>query len=296
MAKGSDTGRRLAVAAVAIPVGVAAIYAGRWVLGVLLALVVAIGVHEFAALSKKRGVRPFTVLGMAGAVLLIGLAAWTPQPEELAPRAMALLVALTLVLLATAVFRRGAEGRPLAAVSSTLTAVLYVAGTLVFALLIRHSGDSRAFAGAVNPTPWEGTALLLLPLLVTWVGDSMAYFGGRRWGKSKLAPTVSPNKTVFGGVAGLAGSTVVGGLWGGLVLSQLAEAAVPAMVAAGMGLVLGALAQVGDLAESVLKREAGVKDSGKLLPGHGGILDRFDALFFTIPAAYALYGLWEFAT
>lgn len=293
MAPKSELGSRLAVAGVGIPLVAGLIYLGGWVLAGLLALIAVLGMREFAHLAVQKGVRLFTTAGVVTAILLVASAAWEPYGPGHAVRSWLLLVVFTLTLLIAAVFWRGSENHPLAAVSATVMGVVYLAGTLTFALLIRHFGDSRAFAGAADPPAWEGTVMLVFPMFVTWFGDSVAYFCGKRFGRAKLAPKVSPNKTVVGAVTGLAGAMLAGGVWGAVALSRTTTLPVPWWAAMGMGLVLGALAQVGDLAESVLKREAGVKDSGQLLPGHGGVLDRFDALYFTIPASYALYVLWE---
>ena len=293
MAPKSELGSRLAVAGVGIPLVAGLIYMGGWVLAGLMALVAVLGMREFAHLAAQRDVQVFTTAGVLAGLLLVASAAWEPNGMAHAARSWSLLVALTLTLLIAAVFLRSSESQPLAAVSATVMGVVYLAGTLTFALLIRHFGDTRAFAGAANPPAWEGTVLLVFPMLVTWFGDSVAYFCGKRFGKAKLAPKVSPNKTVLGAVTGLAGAMLAGGVWGAVALSRTSSLPVPWWAAVIMGLALGALAQVGDLAESVLKREAGVKDSGQLLPGHGGVLDRFDALYFTIPAAYALFVLWE---
>jgi phosphatidate cytidylyltransferase len=132
------------------------------------------------------------------------------------------------------------------------------------------------------------------PIAVTWVGDSLAYFMGTHFGKRKLIPPVSPGKTVVGGVAGLVGSVLVGALAGWVFLDFHPQVALSVILGAAMGLILGVAAQVGDLAESVTKREAGVKDSGNLLPGHGGVLDRFDGLIFNLPLAYLLIHLVGF--
>ncbi|WP_124727552.1 phosphatidate cytidylyltransferase [Staphylospora marina] len=133
------------------------------------------------------------------------------------------------------------------------------------------------FAGMMK-TIWEpnGLALSLLVILITWFNDSGAYFVGRKWGKRKLWPEISPNKTVEGSAAGLVF---------GLVASLFVFGVFPALGnwvdALWKGLLIAAAGQLGDLIESAWKRSAGVKDSGSILPGHGGVLDRFDSLLFT---------------
>ena len=136
--------------------------------------------------------------------------------------------------------------------------------------------------------------MVVFPMAVAWLGDTAAYFVGSLYGKRKLIPSVSPGKTIEGGLAGLACAILVGGVMGWFPLEFHADNGLSALIGGSLGLVLGIGAQLGDLAESVMKREAGVKDSGDFFPGHGGILDRFDALIFTIPMAYVLISLFWF--
>ena len=120
------------------------------------------------------------------------------------------------------------------------------------------------------------------------MGDTFAYGVGSRWGRAKLIETVSPNKTVVGAVAGLLGSVLAGGIYARLWLSEVPGFALSWPVGAALSVPIAIAGQVGDLAESVIKRDAGVKDSSHLMPGHGGVLDRLDAIFFTVPLTYAL--------
>src|SRR5690606_36087730 len=128
--------------------------------------------------------------------------------------------------------------------------------------------------------------LLAMPIALTWLGDTFAYFGGRAWGKRKLIPSVSPGKTIAGALSSVAGTMVMGALYAWLIFGLWLGVDYPLLLGALAGVIVSITAQIGDLAESLLKREAGVKDSGALLPGHGGVLDRFDALFFTLPLMY----------
>ena len=274
------------VAVVGVPLFVLVLYLGGWYLGALVALVAAQATRELFGLASAVGVRPVGWLGVVASAGTALLAAYEPDFAEWGARVLVLLLLVGLVS-SGVLLRRSGEHPFLASACATVVAPLYIGATLSFALLIRHIPEAR---GASAELPWEGTMLVLLALGVVWVGDSAAYFVGRAVGRRRLAPRVSPGKTVEGAVAGLVAATATGALMG-LALQDLATAPVSPAAGAWMGLVLGAAAQFGDLAESLLKRDAGVKDSGTLLPGHGGVLDRFDAAFFTLPVAYALLQL-----
>src|SRR5262249_7156803 len=127
---------------------------------------------------------------------------------------------------------------------------------------------------------WLRRELVLTLFAIIWLGDSCAYYVGRTIGRRALAPTISPKKTVEGAIAGLAGSVITGLVVGIMFLGES-----PAKMAAA-SLITAAVGQVGDLAESALKRSAGVKDSSSLLPGHGGMLDRLDSVIFAAPVFY----------
>lgn len=273
-----NLGSRVAVAAVGVPVVLGVVWIGGWPLGVLTAAVAALGTAEFYGMARARGGAPFQLLGVSASAGSVLLATGLPSVREAAAGGATLLLAVLLLSLGASVWLRGSKGSPLAAVSVTLTGVLYVGFTLAFVPLLRGSGDGNA------------ATLLLLPLLATWVGDSAAYFVGRAWGRRRLAPDASPNKTVLGAIAGLAGSAATAALVAWWALRTMEGWALSVVAAAAVGLLIGAAGQVGDLVESVLKREACIKDSGTLLRGHGGVLDRVDALLFAVPVAWFLFG------
>jgi phosphatidate cytidylyltransferase len=277
-----DLTKRVAVAAIGIPLALIIIRAGGWALALLLAAIAAGAAAELFRMAARCGIRPLVVPGLLLAVLPVLAAAWLGDPLHAAAWAWALLVGGTLATAAIAIFQRGVAGGPLGATAVTVFGALFTGGTLAHAVLLRGM-ELRAPAPA-----WAGAVLLLLPLVLTWTSDTAAYFGGRTLGRRKLMPAVSPAKTVEGAVSGVIGTILVGALFGLLVLERWLG--VPGGFVAGLvvGSVASPVAQVGDLAESLLKREAGVKDSGTLLPGHGGLLDRFDSLFFTIPVTYWL--------
>ena len=239
---------RIASALVLAPVTLAAVWAGgRWVLALVLLGAAVMG-WEWAGLAARSrrfgaltGLIPMTVIAAPAALALSGSAG------------IACLVAAAGALLVLVAARRKRE--PLWAAGGTLWIAL---GTVAFLGL------------AVIPEKVHETVLWLLAIV--WANDIAAYGAGRGIGGPKLAPRLSPNKTWAGFVGGVAASGIVGGLVG-----WAAGATSPAVLA-GLSLVLGAVAQLGDLAESWAKRHFGVKDAGRLIPGHGGLLDRVDGL------------------
>lgn len=279
-----DLSRRVAVAGVGIPLGVGIMYMGGWILAGVVILLSIVGTLEVYRLALERGWRPFRWAGVTATVLLIVAAARAGSFVEWAPWALGLLLLLAFGSLAGAVFRRGPGGDPLLAAGTTVLGVAYAGVPLAFAIFLRELPG-----GPASGPGWTGAYLAMFPLVVTWLGDSSAYFTGKRLGNRKLLPSVSPKKTVEGGLGGLLGSTLGAMAFAALFLGPGDPTVLPLTAAALLGAVIGAVAQVGDLAESVLKREAGVKDSGTILPGHGGVLDRFDAIYFTLPLSYAAF-------
>ncbi|HYR08615.1 MAG TPA: phosphatidate cytidylyltransferase [Longimicrobium sp.] len=282
---GSETLTRVAVAAVGIPVAVFAVYRGRWVLAAFLGVVAALVAHELCRLAALKGARPLALVsaaGAAGIVTVYGLTPWTGPTNGYATL---ILSVLTLVACTAAIWTRGVAGAPLLSVAVTVFAVVY-ASLLKYAVFIRHLPCDEARPPVCSLQALEGTLLVLGPVALTWVSDSAAYFGGRMWGKRKLIPSVSPGKTVAGAVSAVVGATLAGAAYAALVQPHLAYYRPTLVQGALLGLVVSVVAQVGDLAESLFKRDAGAKDSGTLFPGHGGALDRFDSLLFTLPVGY----------
>ena len=276
--------RRIIFAAVAIPLAVAIAYVGGLAFAALIAVAAVLGAREIFDFGAAQGLAPLRVLGYAAAVLVpLATVMWVGAPDRWGwPW---LLYGAAVWLLACMVWAawRGPAARPLGSVAVTVFGVAYAAALPAFAIVLRQ----RLGTGA-RDEPVAGTMLLCFPLVLTWIGDTVAMAGGKLVGGPKLAPRLSPNKTWAGAVGGLGGTLLAAAAFSAWVFPR-GNVPVPMAWALVMGFVIAVAGQVGDLAESVLKREIGVKDSSALIPGHGGVLDRFDALYFVLPVTAVLY-------
>jgi phosphatidate cytidylyltransferase len=276
--------RRVGFAVVAIPLALLLVWYGGLPLVLLLVAAAALATRELFDLAERQQIRPARVLGLvsAAAISPIAYAAIAlPGTRVVIDAAWPYAAAIWLIAILTwALLTRAPTDRPLAAVGVTVLAVAYAGALPAFLLDMRHHGHGLR--------SWAGAWLVFFPLVVTWVCDTAAMFGGRAFGGAKLAPTVSPGKTRSGSLAGVVGSLAVAPVFGAAVFPRVGVD-VPLWQLLVVAAVLGVIGQIGDLAESLFKREAGVKDSSHLIPGHGGVLDRLDSLYFVIPAAAAMY-------
>ena len=238
-----------------------------WFLG-LVAAIVAVAVIEFYNLAGKKGSTPFRVTGVAGALALVAGLYWAGLAGAggvLAAVAVAVMVAALLAGTENALHRA----------ASTFLGVGYVAFLLGFLLLVRQLPQQ---AGVAYGT--AGTWLVML-FLVIWICDTAAYLFGSRFGRHKLYAEVSPGKTVEGAVAGVVFALL--SAWGFHLWFVEGLRLVDSLA---IGLICGVVGQGSDLVESLFKRDAGVKDSSHLVPGHGGILDRFDSEILVAPVVF----------
>jgi phosphatidate cytidylyltransferase len=273
----------VAVAALGIPLAILVLYLGGWVMAAVLGAIAAGGAAELYRMAGERDARAFVATGAGLAAALVLVVSARPVAAEAGRWLWLVAFAATLVLTTAAIWARGVGGGPLRAVAVTVFGAVFIGGAFSYMVLLRHLDTA---AGQPSPSAWHGAALVAFPITLAWIGDSCAYFGGRAWGRRKLIPAVSPGKTVEGAVANVVGTVLVGAVYGWLVFQEWLGLPIGALAGAAGGLLVSPAAQIGDLVESLLKREAGVKDSGRLLPGHGGILDRFDSLLFAVPVAY----------
>tara|TARA_Y100001934_G_scaffold76046_2_gene94642 strand:+ start:1957 stop:2844 length:888 start_codon:yes stop_codon:yes gene_type:complete len=285
-----EISKRIVVATAAIPLVLGLMYLGGWYLAVPLAIFAGWAAHELYRLAQQKGVTPIEWVGMIASVLFVLFAAWRPTFQGFAPFALA-VIGLTSILAALEVMRkRGPSGKPLATAAITVFGAIYTGLALSFApLLLQLPIEYGWTLDTVDSL--ASLYVVALPLVATWLGDASAYFVGTEWGRcrSRLAPEISPNKSWVGFWANLAGGSAAGVVWFFVTSERLPGLADAGFVLfAFIGGLLGFAAVLGDLLESVFKREAGVKDSGVMFPGHGGALDRIDSLVFTIPSSYVL--------
>ncbi len=278
-------GRRVAFSAIAIPVAAVAAYVGGWALAALLAVVGVLATREIYDLAAAAGIDPLRRSGLAAAAVIPLATFWAKGSEvRFAEPALYLGAVWMLVVVAAAAWRRGPARRPLATVAVTVFAVLYVPGLLSFAIVLRHPTG-------VGLDSALGTALLFFPLALTWIGDTAAMAGGKAIGGPRLAATLSPRKTWAGAVSGLVATVLAAWLYSATILAPLGRS-LPVAGALLAGAAISLSGQVGDLSESLFKREVGVKDSSTLIPGHGGMLDRVDSLLFVLPVTAGMFRLF----
>ena len=286
MTRPGDLVTRLGVAAVGIPIVLGALVVDGWILGGLMAITALIGAAEFYDMRQRTGERPFRVIGSLGAGGAVLIATGAPTVDAFAIPALGLLLGLYAASFAVALHLRWPGGSPIGAASTTVSGVLYVGVPMAFVPILRALPATR---GAGTPEAlMPAMGFILLPLLVTWANDSAAYFVGHAVGRRKLFPSLSPGKTWEGAIGGVVGSIAAAMTCAVWFLDELPVLSVSLGQAALIGAVIGVVAQVGDLVESALKREAGVKDSGRVFPGHGGMLDRVDSLIWTFPFTWLM--------
>ena len=256
--------RILTGAALIAAVLAALFWAPAWLFFLVLVPFGLLALWEYLELVARTGSTPARWPVYAAALGVWAVAAWFPR------HLMPAVIGGVLVLLLSALGRRQATAEILPASAASAFALLYIGVPFAFLLDL--------FAG-------HGYRIVLCLFLLVWVGDSAAYFVGRALGRHKLAPVLSPGKTVEGTAASLA-ATVAVGYW--LLPAWFGLNAAHAFL---LPVIVNVAAQLGDLAESALKRSAGVKDSSTLLPGHGGVLDRVDSLLFAAPALWYYWNL-----
>ncbi len=293
--------KRIATAVLLIPIVLAlTLRAPIPVLALVVGIVALLTIHEFLKLTESYGVQPMrwpTYIFVAAFFILLGLNFGNDKPllsTAVFIYCLGFAAAIVPFLALTLAMRRPELSSGYPAAAATAFAFAYIALPLGMLVQLRQQ--------------WAGAFYLLYLLFVVWAGDIFAYFVGKAIGRHLMAPRISPKKTWEGAAASLAASVIVGwllfnhaeqismGLLSAGLLKRpdgLYGAEIPAMgTVILLTIVLNVAAQLGDLVESLIKRGAGVKDSGAILPGHGGMLDRIDALLFAAPVLW-FYAAWR---
>ncbi len=297
---------RVVTAAIAIPLVLGAIWLGGWAFYLFVALISTGALMEFYWLAQKKGALPNKLLGVLAGLVIVAM--FTPEGKEwwaahfvhlqMQNRVqfhdpMMLIAVLFVVIGLTIELFRG-RGGALENLTATLAGPLYISLSLATLIGLRGLLIVNGFGGESSDASNPGTLglgaeavahtnlYIVVAVIVTiWICDSGAYYCGRAFGRHKLFERVSPKKTWEGAIGGavFAIAGMIGFRQWLLPFLSVGDAVV-------LGAVVGVFGQIGDLAESLLKRDAGVKDSSQLIPGHGGLLDRFDSLIFVAPLAY----------
>ena len=286
--------KRVATAAVLIPIVLLLVLrAPLPLLAAVVAVVAILALREYAELVRHYNIQPYCrILYVIAALAFAAIAAQTGSNYLIATSQMLFVIAVAVVAASFFFLALAMRREPLAtgfpAAASAAFGFIYVVVPLAMLVQLRQQGS--------------GAFLILYVLIVVWIGDTVAYYTGRALGRHKLAPRISPGKTWEGTVGSFVGAIVSGALVfaysrqisSGLISVGLltpGQAYLPPHIPplwrfAVLSAAINVAAQVGDLAESLIKRGAGVKDSGSILPGHGGMLDRIDALLFAAPVIW----------
>ncbi len=283
----SNLALRLITAALLVPPIVWVCWAGGvWFVGTV-ALIGVVAVNEFYNFISAKGATPHRLLGTVG-VAALPLVAWIGDAFWATTVMTAVLLTVMIIQLANREIHEA-----IASVSATFFGVFYVGWLLAHAVSLRmiDRDVAQRTGGLATLDPQTGFFLMIFCLIAAVWCDTGAYFVGRAYGRRKLAPAISPNKTVEGAIGGVAL-----GAFGALVTKFIFDFLVPGELssqlswgaALAFGIVVAAAAIVGDLIESLLKRDAALKDAGSLLPGVGGMLDRVDSSLLAIPVTYYL--------
>ncbi len=282
----SGLGPRVLSAVLLLPLVILLIWWNYAAVAITVGALSMVGVLELYAAFRAGGYLPRRTVGVSATLLMvIGLAASQSSFgfELLGP-------ALTIAIIGTMVYdlRRHREPAALASWALTLAGALYVGWLFAHYILLRGistPGLRPAPLGALAIEP--GAAWIYAVLTITFLQDTFAYFAGRLFGRHRMAPELSPKKTWEGFAGGMGGAIA-----GACIATYLLGLPISYLAAAVLGIVGGIIGPLGDLAESSIKRQVGIKDAGRLIPGHGGLLDRIDSVLFTGPVLYYLIQLF----
>ncbi|MGI6093271.1 MAG: phosphatidate cytidylyltransferase [Veillonellaceae bacterium] len=255
-------GKRIITAVVGIAIAIYVIDYGQWLFSAAVSVLALLAWREYYSMLKNNKIACLYWPGTV-AVLLLQLSAWLGNTHE--------IIMIVYFFIFTVLVKVIIDYPKFSIADAAFTTLgfIYVGLSFSYIIAIRF----------VDFAALSGTYFLWMALIGTWASDTFAYFVGSRFGKNKLCPALSPGKTREGALGGLIGCIISVAAFAFFVNFDIVHSLF-------IGTLIGIVAPVGDLAESALKRFSGVKDSGKILPGHGGVLDRFDSIMFSAPVVY----------
>lgn len=255
--------KRVISAIIGLPILIAFIFIGGMPLFLAISVVSIVGLYEFYKACRNKALLPIEMVGYLCAIVLLFLVNYSNDLSYIFLLIFFLIFILNSIQLISRKYN-------FIDISITIYSLAYIPFLLSYILLINKQPN--------NIVIW-------LVFTTAWGTDTFAYFSGYLFGKRKLCPTISPKKTVEGAIGGVIGSMIISLIFGYLFLKDHLYAVIF------IGLIGSIAAQVGDLSASLIKRNTGIKDFGSIMPGHGGVLDRFDSIFFTAPTVYFILNL-----
>ncbi len=279
-----DLKQRVITALVALPIALVLLILGGVWFSLLILFLVLVGESEFYRIVEMKGVEPMRITGYILSILLVVVAYFSNEYYLNLILTMAILFIFIMQL-----YRRDVK-TAISSISSTIVSIVYVAWLISHGILLRNIGNElvskygivlKKITMLIQKPDYMGLAYVVLVVAVTFLADTAAYFVGKSMGKHKLAPVVSPKKTWEGAIAGVVTAIITAVLTKWIMAIKM-----DVLYISILGLLLGIFGILGDLSESLLKRDVNIKDSGTIFPGHGGVLDRLDSLMFNVPITY----------
>ena len=279
-----DLKQRVITALVALPIALVLLILGGVWFSLLILFLVLVGESEFYRIVEMKGVEPMRITGYILSILLVVVAYFSNEYYLNLILTMAILFIFIMQL-----YRRDVK-TAISSISSTIVSIVYVAWLISHGILLRNIGNElvskygivlKKITMLIQKPDYMGLAYVVLVVAVTFLADTAAYFVGKSMSKHKLAPVVSPKKTWEGAIAGVVTAIITAVLTKWIMAIKM-----DVLYISILGLLLGIFGILGDLSESLLKRDVNIKDSGTIFPGHGGVLDRLDSLMFNVPITY----------
>jgi len=255
---------RLLTIIICVPVIFLCTYYGGWSFFVFVTVLALLSLNEFYTLMNKKGYSPSYLVGNSVTIFFTWFITYTVRHPHWEPYATGILTTAIIITFSAGIFLKKAQDSTVNA-SVTLLGILYIGWLFSYLILIREMTAHGAY--------------LFFLMIAIWACDTTAYIVGTKIGRVKLSPYISPHKTVEGAISGFIVSVIAATVFGKMINMNITHSVI-------LGIIIGIVGQISDLVESLIKRDAGVKDSSTAVPGHGGVLDRMDSFILTAPIMY----------